>query len=303
MASSVPVGAEPIAPAATGPGRLSMRLPGRPGGPGRPDLAPSRQHLTVADNPGAPPPWTPPPPSGELVPGVRGTHRTERPGFTGKVAADGSVTFKDRPAFAIGLALPNPVEMVKGAARSLERWYEDPWYQVRMAERDPISGVEVGDYTRPAGDDDDPDRFVALPFLGGRSEITDAVMRQVGQDPYQSDKLRWMEATREERGEISRVHRKRQLDQVDQLVRRHLDALWARADLDLAAKRAALFELWDDGAEDGETAVVEAASRGRAHVIGFVRAHLPAGSPDAYAAAELAALNRRRTSRARFAPY
>jgi hypothetical protein len=35
----------------------------------------------------------------------------------------------------------------------------------------------------------------------------------------------------------------------------------------------------------------------------FIRQHLPAGSADAYPAVELAALNQRRTSTTRFAPY
>jgi hypothetical protein len=112
-----------------------------------------------------------------------------------------------------------------------------------------------------------------------------------------------MDQTREERVQISRVHRERQLGRADEIMRRHLDRLWARTDLDLAAKRAALFELWDDGAEDGDTALTEAAARTRKQVIGFIRAHLPAGSARAYSRPELDALNRRRTSRARFTPY
>lgn len=151
--------------------------------------------------------------------------------------------------------------------------------------------------------DGEADDAVVIPILGGKTELTDYVMRAVGQDPYLSDKLRWMDATREERAAIGATHRRRQLDAVDQIMRKHLTALWARRDLDLAAKRAALFELWDDGAEDGDAAVVEAAQRTRAQVIGFIRARLPAGSAGAYTAAELDAFNRRRTSRARFAPY
>jgi hypothetical protein len=103
--------------------------------------------------------------------------------------------------------------------------------------------------------------------------------------------------------QIGRVHRERQLKRADEIMRRHLDRVWARTDLPLAAKKEALFELWDDGAEDGDAMLVEAADRARALVIGFVRSRLPAGSPGAYQKAELEALNRRRTSRARFAPY
>jgi hypothetical protein len=211
----------------------------------------------------------------------------------------------------------------------MEDWLRDPHRQVRQQQVDKSTChkgggdgtnncLTAGDY---GGEGDGPmtdlakyakraenngekgDDAVTIPVLGGSTEITDWVMRKVGMDPYQSDKLRWMDATREERSGIALVHRKKLLAKVDQLMKRHLDRLWARRDLDLAAKREALFELWDDGAEDGDTAVVEAAERVRKQVIGFIRGHLPAGSAGAYSPAEIDAFNRRRTSRVRFAPY
>ncbi|MBV8763025.1 MAG: hypothetical protein JO257_37410 [Deltaproteobacteria bacterium] len=49
------------------------------------------------------------------------------------------------------------------------------------------------------------------------------------------------------------------------------------------------------------------ARRGRAtarlYIIAFIRWKLPAGGPDAYTAAELAALNAQRQSKQPFAPY
>lgn len=283
-----------------GPGRstLAMRVGARP------DLGVHHRQLHLIDDPDAPPPWTPPPPSGELAPSGGGTHQTQRPGFRGKVAADGKVSFEDEPAFTFRFALPGPVTAARRAARRVERWSRDPDAQVRGAERDPTSGLEYDDYTRPLeqqADKDDHGGTVTL--FGGRADVTDWAMRQAGQDPYQADKLRWMDATRAERVEAGRVYRARELARATELMRRHLDRLWARTDLDLAAKRTALFELWDDGAEAGEAEVVEAATRTRALVVGFIRAHLPAGSAGAYTTAELDGLNRRRTSRARFAPY
>ncbi len=274
-------------------------------GLGVPDLAIGKQTFGLIDDPDAPPPWTPPEESGELDPSGGGTYRRQRPGFVGKVGRDGKVSFQDKPAFSVKFKFPNPVKVARAAAGGLEDYYRDPHKQVKDAERDWTSGLEVKDFTRHVGDDDKQDHgdVATIPILGGSTEITDWVMRKAGQDPYQSDKLRWMDQTRDERVQIGRVHRDKQLKRADEIMRRHLDRLWARTDLDLAAKREALFELWDDGAEDGDQALVEAATRTRTLLIGFVRARLPAGSPDAYTAGELEALNRRRTSRARFVPY
>ena len=298
------------------PGALSMRRAAAP------DLDPHRQQLRIVDDPDAAPPWTPPRPSDELDPSGGGTYRRRRPGYVGKVAPDGDVTFEDGKSFSAEWRLPNPAKVVKRAAKGLQNWYRDPGAQVRSQEVDKSTChrgggdgtnncLVVSDY---GGRTDnlggltestkiDEDDGVLIPILGGRVELTDYVMRKVGMDPYQSDKLRWMDATRDERVQISRVHRARQLAGANQSMKRHLDRLWARTDLDLAAKRAALFELWDDGAEDGDAAVVEAATRTRAQVIGFVRARLAAAATGAYTESELDALNRRRTSRARFAPY
>ncbi|MBZ0237694.1 MAG: hypothetical protein K8M05_35590 [Deltaproteobacteria bacterium] len=281
-----------------GYGRLSMR---------RPDLG--MGGVVLHEDPDARRAEVGVEPTGKLAPSGGGTYRTQRPGFQGQVGRDGKVSFKDKPAFSVKLKLPNPIKVARRAAKGLEDWQRDPWAQVKDAERDWTSGLEVKDYTKhldkKEGEDDKADHgeVATVPVLGGSTELTDWVMRKLGEDPYQSDKLLWMDETREERAQIGRVHRERELKRSDEIMRRHLDRLWARADLGLKEKKVALFELWDDGAEDGDAKLVEAANRARTLVIGFVRARLPRGSAGAYTAAELDALNRRRTSRARFAPY
>lgn len=315
--TAVPDGAgDPGAPVA--PGRLAALGLGSLTGPDRRDYA---------FDPDGPQPYEAPS-SGELRPDGDGTHRTRRPGFTGRVKQDGSISLEDGKSFDAEWRLPNPKKLGKRAARGVENWFRDPFGQVKAQQVDKstchkgggdgtnnclvasdygakeLSLDGVAEYTRRPDDDGERgDDTVTIPIVGGRTELTDAVMRAVGQDPYLSDKLRWMDATREERAAIGLTHRRRQLDQVDQTIRKHLAALWARRDLDLAAKREALFELWDDGAEEGDQAVVEAAQRARNQVVAFIRRKLPAGGATAYTPAELDALNRRRTSRARFEPY
>ena len=70
-----------------------------------------------------------------------------------------------------------------------------------------------------------------------------------------------------------------------------------------AARRDALFELWDECAETGPEQLVTAGREARKLVVGVIRARLPAGSADAYSSDELVALNKTKQSKATFAPY
>jgi hypothetical protein len=66
-------------------------------------------------------------------------------------------------------------------------------------------------------------------------------------------------------------------------------------------RHEALFELWDDCAETGDSEMLYGAEHARLMVIGVIRARLR--GDDAYTPDELARLDARRTSTARFAPY
>ena len=127
-------------------------------------------------------------------------------------------------------------------------------------------------------------------------------MRSKGIDPYASRKLKLLDATRDERVQIGNRHRAQQLAMTPQIVQRNLARLWA-ATPDTAARKQALFELWDECVETGDPAVVAAAAAARRLVIAFIRARLPAGSPDAFTPAELDALALARRSQAAFQPY
>lgn len=288
--------------------------PGEPGEPGylsmrgaprdvRPTIDPRRAHLTVAP---ADPDWRPPAlphvARRDLRPDGGGTFRTDQPGFVGRVARDGRVSFADKPSAHIQLNLPNPGKIARGAARGLERWYDDPAAAVRAADADPqeLPGSRATELDEPSAED--PEEII-LPIVTGGFDATDAIMRANGMDPYASAKLAWMDRTRDERLRLGRVHRARLLAESATSMRRNLARLWARPGLDLAGRKAALFELWDDCVESGDSLAVEACGRTRAAVIAFVRSRLPAGSPSAYTAAELDALNRGRASTDRFAPY
>jgi hypothetical protein len=133
-------------------------------------------------------------------------------------------------------------------------------------------------------------------FLGGPLDITAWLHRKYVGDPYASRKLKLLDDTRDERVAMGLAHRAEQRARSAEIMRGNLERLWARV-ADPMARRAALFELWDECGED------EAGNRARAVVIGWIRARLPAGSANAYTDAELQALDTHRTSRAAFAPY
>jgi hypothetical protein len=127
-------------------------------------------------------------------------------------------------------------------------------------------------------------------------------MRKLGGgDPYSSRKRKLLDDTRDERAEIGAAHRTAQLARSGELVQRNLDALW-RTTADPAARRAALFALWDECAE-GEGPAGQAGELARAMVIGWIRGRLPDGGPGAFTAGELARLDAARTSHRHFAPY
>ena len=141
-------------------------------------------------------------------------------------------------------------------------------------------------------------------LLSGRFDINDYLMRRSKNDPYASRKLKFLDDTRDERVALGKQWRQQQLKQTAQIMRKNLQRAWA-ASADIAAKKRALFELWDEIIEpDGSDELLAEASRtARRAVIGFIRARLPHDSEHAFTASELVAFNSRKQSRARFAPY
>lgn len=141
-------------------------------------------------------------------------------------------------------------------------------------------------------------------LLSGRFDINDYLMRRAKNDPYASRKLKFLDETRDERVALGKQWRQQQLMQTSQIMRKNLERAW-NASPDIAAKKRALFELWDEIVEpDGSDELLAEASRtARRAVIGFIRARLPHDSEHAFTVSELVALNSRKQSRARFAPY
>jgi len=130
-------------------------------------------------------------------------------------------------------------------------------------------------------------------------DATDAIMRVYGIDPYAAEKLRLLDRTRDQRALIAKRYRHDQLSRAAELMQKNIDRMWL-ATRDTAARKHALFELWDDCAETGDDDLVAGARAARELVLGVIRSRLTGA--DAYTPEELAHLNARRTSRELFAP-
>ena len=133
-------------------------------------------------------------------------------------------------------------------------------------------------------------------------DVTDALMRQQGIDPYASYKKKVLDETREQRFEMGTKYRTEQLAHSRQFMQRNLERLLAST-ANKAELREGLFELWDDCAETGSDELVAGGAAAREQLIGYIRAKLPRDSADAYSGEELARLNKHRKSRLEFAPY
>jgi hypothetical protein len=131
-------------------------------------------------------------------------------------------------------------------------------------------------------------------------DATDAAMRHYHDDPYASNKRKFLDDTREERYEIGKRYKHQQLQHSAILAKQNVDWLWAKT-RDPGERKQGLFEMWDDCAESGDDDLVTGGRAARNVIVGFIRAHMTGA--DAYTADEVAAFNAHRHSVATFAPY
>lgn len=192
-----------------------------------------------------------------------GGYRWEGTGFIARIEPDGAVSFSDLPGLRFGGLGP---------------------------EADPTAFADF----RPAPGALPPGSTVDVRF---RFDITEALERRHGNDPYYADRAWFLEQTEEVRDRLARRHAEEQHRRQLLRLRGRLDALVLDDSRPIAARRREVFALWDDFDED------EVGRRARDTLIAFVRDRWPEGSANAFTDAELDALNAGRTSTERFAPY
>jgi hypothetical protein len=237
------------------------------------------------------------------------------------VERDGTVHLHDRPDVDMhwDIHLPTPDRIKEGlaqAGRDVATWYADPYAGARVG---PSQDVPRDVAATPGACDHWGDlcnidlqqrqreisqlqRTAGGSILHGKLDLTALLMRASGVgDAYASRKLKLLDDTRAERAELGAQHRAEDLARAAELMQRNLAAVW-RATGDPVERRDALFALWDECAE-GEGPVGEAGERARKMVIGWIRARLPAGAPDAFAPDEIARRSTQRRSTQPFVPY
>ncbi len=236
------------------------------------------------------------------------------------VERDGNIKFDDKPDIDVKLKLPipnlDPEQIRKDLGKVITDWYRDPYANAKYGPKSEVARhlTAVPGACDSWGDVmcDDPlapgqEKYVRDQkktngsILGGSLDITAWLHRKFIGDPYSSRKLKLLDDTRDERIVLGTAFRAEALAHSAELIHRTLEELW-RATTDASLRKEALFELWDDCFE-GEGPRGEAGARARAMVIGWIRAKLPAGSPEAFTDEEIAACAARRTSRQPFEPY
>ena len=220
-----------------------------------------------------------------LRPTAGNQHRTDDTTVVATTRSDGTVRIEDRPNFSIKFDTDGAKSLLKSALTpKVSKEVETTRRRV----------IEEGAAEEPA---------LTVPILTGGFDATDAAMRLVGQDPYVSRKLKFLDSTRDERAEIASVNKQADLADAARTTRVRLRRIYRRRDLTWPQKRAIYFELWDECSETGSEGERDATASVRATIIGFINKKLPATNVHAFTKNELGKLNRKRESTATFRPY
>lgn len=252
----------------------------------------------------------PPASTGVALLGLRGGAHKAGPVVAPQLPA-GSVAVAPRPGPAVAMPDPADAEQIRTPAQAGFKRTKDG----RLVFNDPDPGASWSAELLPDGrvkfSDDLRKRFDPMAGLPER------LMASRGIRFWIKRKQRLLAATRPMRLNMAVDFAEKNIDR--QLLRLHRDllAIWA-SDKPPRTRRGLLFDVWDECEEsvvvnlgeftDSEPTKMDALRsaagvRARRTIIAFVKRHLPKGHKDAYPDAELTALNSRRLSRDRFAPY
>jgi hypothetical protein len=264
-----------------------------------------------ADRDAGPPAWLPQTKridlADEAAYGLRreGTgYAYESPHFEAKVARDGLVSFKDRHGSA-ALSI-FPFSLMKNAqtrrygpavgdtARDPTASRRAPWL-APLPENTPAQRPLVQSEICPPNSSCYVPPTANIVEVRGTFDLTDELMRALGQDPYSFEKARFLSATFEFRIKLAMETRKVDMKRAIESLPSKLDELWGDERYSALERRRILYELWyeTDKSPDGERAATI--------IRDFVRRRLPCAERDGYTDAELGSLNRSHPDRS-FAP-
>lgn len=223
--------------------------------------------------------------------------------FEARVTRDGVVTFHDRRAFFDHVGLVSRPVPPTGETGTLQ----DLLFG-RAAKR-PQPAAPLAPPPRSPADRLEPSEICplnsscyALPdslVVGGPGvtmDLTDEIMRAMGQDPYRVEKARFLAATFEFRMKLAVAARWEDIRKSLVHLPEALADLWGDSRYSARERRRVLFQLWRE--TDATPEGVRAANA----IERFIQRQLPCGSPVAYTPAELQAYRSSDTGR-EFSPY
>lgn len=139
--------------------------------------------------------------------------------------------------------------------------------------------------------------------LGASFDLTDAIMRWLGDDPYKYEKLAFLRRTEDERIARRQENDEDQLREALHKLPELLTKIWQDDRRSPKERRQLLFELWDECADNGSEEVVRVGKQVRATILAFICARVPSGSERAFSPEEIDRLNEIRASHESFYPY
>jgi hypothetical protein len=215
--------------------------------------------------------------------------------FEARVGRDGVVTFKDRHGSIAGSVfpfsfIPRAAARQPGASRPSD--FSEPGTNRRGPWLPTPRQPPVSDRKIPQEELCPPNSSCyALPManlvrVSGNFDLTDEIMRMLGQDPYRLEKARFLSATFEFRIKMAIEARKIDMKKALDHLPAHLDELFGDGRYTPRERRRILYELWYemDRTADGE--------RAAKIILDFIRRRLPCGVADSYTRAELDAFDK-----------
>ncbi|HEX7506100.1 MAG TPA: hypothetical protein VF550_04965 [Polyangia bacterium] len=215
--------------------------------------------------------------------------------FEARVAPDGTVSFKDKH---LNTSLFTPFSWI-GKTRAQQRqqqplpertardpvaYRHTPWVAPREPRPGP-GGVPQEEICPPSSSCYALPATMAVEVRGG-FDLTDEIVRALGQDPYALDKARFLSATFEFRMKLAIAQRKLQMRKALDDLPQALDDLWADGRYSPRERRRILYELWY------ETDRTPEGDRAAKMIDGFIRRRLPCASGDGYTPGEIEAFRK-----------
>jgi hypothetical protein len=222
--------------------------------------------------------------------------------FEAQVSHDGIVTFKDKhvslssfPFSKLGKSrntLPSRDDVRSARDPSANR--RTPW--IDPVKDAPMSTREMDqELICPPNSSCYAQRLTNPVSVTGSFDLTDEIMRALGQDPYALDKAHFLSATFEFRIKLAIEARKEYMRKALDKLPERLEELWGDHRYTARERRRILYELWF------ETDITPEAGRVVRMIENFIRRRLPCEGADAYTPGEIEAFGKSHPER-RFVP-